>query len=176
MQRMAVYQKLGRWEAIPALAVAIGLLVSGCGSSSGSASGSSGKTVDVTVGVSGSNINILPVWVAQEKGYFADHGIHIKLAVLSPSSTNTALISGSVQFLAGSGNNFLTAVEHGTGQLAVAQTSVGVPLGLVISTKFAQAHHITKDTPLSTVAKDLVGSTGGESSQTTTERGRPVPA
>jgi NitT/TauT family transport system substrate-binding protein len=73
-----------------------------------------------------------------------------------------------VQFLAGSAKNFLTAVEKGTDEVTVAQTSVGVPLGLVVSTKFAKAHHITKDTPPATVAKDLVGSTGGSASESTT--------
>jgi hypothetical protein len=34
-------------------------------------------------------------------------------------------------------------------------------MGLVISTSFAKAHGITAATPPATVAKDLIGSTGG---------------
>jgi NitT/TauT family transport system substrate-binding protein len=145
----------------------LGLVATGCGSSS-AVSRSSDGTVNVTVGVSGANVNILPVWVAMKKGYFSRHHINVKLAVLTPTTTNSALTSGSVQFLAGSAKNFLTAVEHGTDQLTVAQTSLGVPLGLAVSAKYAKAHHITASTPLATVAKDLVGSTGGSSSESTT--------
>lgn len=155
-----------RRVAATALALAVGLLAGACAGSSGSGSG--GGSDSVTVGVSGDNVNILPVWVAQQKGYFTKYGVNVKLAVLSATSTNSALASGSVQFLAGSAKNFLTAVQQNVGEIAVAQTSIGVPLGLVVSTSFANAHHITKDTPLATVAKDLVGSTGGSASTSTT--------
>ncbi|MEU6540966.1 ABC transporter substrate-binding protein [Streptomyces sp. NPDC047000] len=167
MRRAALRHRLSRRGAVPAFLVTAGLLAAGCGSSASAAKSSDG-TVAVTVGVSGANVNILPVWVAQKKGFFAAHHVNVKLAVLTPTITNSALTSGSVQFLAGSAKNFLTAVEHGTDQLTVAQTSTGVPLGLVISTKYAKAHHITAATPLATVARELVGSTGGSSSESTT--------
>ncbi|WP_435177584.1 ABC transporter substrate-binding protein [Actinacidiphila sp. bgisy145] len=165
MRRATRHHRPGRRGAVSAAVLAVGLVAAGCGNSS-SASGSG--TSSVTIGVSGANVNILPVWVAQKKNYFAAHGIKVKLEVLTPTVTSSALTSGSVQFLAGSAKNFLDAVDKGTGELTVAQTSVGVPLGLVISTHFAKAHHLTKDSSPAAVAKALVGSTGGSSSESTT--------
>lgn len=166
MHGITLAGRLRRWGAVPVFAAAVGLLAGACAASS--ASGSSDGKLDITVGVSDDNVNILPVWVAQQKGFFAKYGINVKLEVLSTTTTNSALASGSVQFLAGSAKNFLTAIQQGVPEIAVAQTSIGVPLGLVVSTKFADAHHITKDTPLATVAKDLIGSTGGSASNSTT--------
>lgn len=167
LRRAARCHRPVRRGAVPAGVLVVGLLAAGCANST-AATRSSDGTVNVTVGVSGSNVNILPLWVAQKKGYFKQHHVNVKIAVLTPTTTNSALTSGSVQFLAGSAKNFLTAVEHGTDQLTVAQTSIGVPLGIAVSNKYAKAHHITASTPLATVAKDLVGSTGGSSSESTT--------
>lgn len=140
---------------------ALSLVLAACG---GSPSGSQG----VTVGISTPNINLLPLWLADQKGYFARAGLTVKIALLTPATTNTALNSGSVQFLDGSPNNFLIANNQGTGQLAVMQTAQGIPLGLVVSKKFATDHTLTKQTPPKAVAQALVGATGGSASESTT--------
>uniref|UniRef100_UPI003EBD5D23 ABC transporter substrate-binding protein n=1 Tax=Actinacidiphila sp. bgisy145 TaxID=3413792 RepID=UPI003EBD5D23 len=52
-------------------------------------------------------------------------------------------------------------------ETAIAADGGGNPLGLIVSTKFAKAHHLTASTPAAQVAKALDGSTGGSSSANT---------
>jgi ABC-type nitrate/sulfonate/bicarbonate transport system substrate-binding protein len=150
--------------AVAGLAMA---LASACSASSPSNS-AGGGTATVTVAVSSTNMNDLPVWVAQQEGYYAKAGLNVKTAVLTASTTNTALDSGSVQFIDGNPTEFVQALAKGTGQLAVEKETVGIPLGFVISPAFAAKHGITSKTPIQTVAKDLIGSTGGSSAAATT--------
>lgn len=142
------------------LAAALVLVLAGCGSSS---SGSS-----VTVAISSENLNLLPLWLADQQGYYRRAGLTVKTALLSPATTNTAINSNSVEFLDTSPNNFLIASHQGTGQVAILQTSLGIPLGLVVSTRFAAEHQLTKQSPPAAVARALVGSTGGSASESTT--------
>jgi ABC-type nitrate/sulfonate/bicarbonate transport system substrate-binding protein len=151
------------------VAAAATLLVAGCGSSG--SSGSSGAT-HVTVAAPSGNIFDLPDWIAVKDGYFAQHGLDVTLANLSPATTNSALDSGSAQFLNTSPGGFIATLgEHGPTQVAVANEGTGYPLGLVISSKYAQAHHITASTPVATALKALVGSTGGSSAPSTKGEG-----
>jgi len=175
--RRTVTKLLGGRAACALAALGACAVLVGCGSSSnsGSHSGSNSKSgasagsglKEVDVGVSAANINLLPLWVGEQMGYYQKAGLRIKTVTLTPTTTNTALTSGSVQFLDGSPNNFVTAVGQGVPQLAVSATSQGLPLGFVISKKFADAHHITSSTPTRVIAHDLVGSTGGAASPTT---------
>jgi ABC-type nitrate/sulfonate/bicarbonate transport system substrate-binding protein len=154
---------------VAASAALLGLSAAGCSSSGSSASttaGSSSQTV--TVAASGNNIFDLPIWEGQAGGYYAKQGLNVKFSVLSTGTLNSALNSGSVDFLDDNPTTFLE--EHATGsssQVVVEGLSTGVPMGLVISTTFAKAHGITAATPPATVAKDLIGSTGGSSAKST---------
>jgi len=142
--------------------VAAGLLAA-CGSSSGS--GGSGSTT-IKVGLGG-NIFDVPLRLAQEKGYFKQQGLNVQFVTLTAATGTPALQSGSVQFLNDSPTDFVTAATKGTSELAVGVDSIGSPLGLIVSTKFAAAHHLTAATPAATVAKALIGSTAGASAPTT---------
>lgn len=157
----------GRAIALAATAGLAMTLASACSSSS-SSNAAGGGTETVTVAVSSSNMNDLPVWVAQQEGYYAKAGLNVKTAVLTAATTNTALQSGSVQFIDGNPTQFVEALTKGAGQLAVDKETVGIPLGFVISPSFAAKHGITGKTPIGEVAKDLIGSTGGSSAAATT--------
>jgi NitT/TauT family transport system substrate-binding protein len=153
-----------------ATAALLGISVAACSSSSSATSNS--KTASgaqtVTVASSGDNIFDLPIWAAQADGYYAKQGLNVQFTLLSASTLNTALNSGSVEFLDDNPTTFLE--EHVTGnssQVVVEGLSSGVPMGLVVSTAFAKAHNITASTPPATVAKDLIGSTGGASAKST---------
>lgn len=159
-------------RALALTAVGACVVLAGCGSSSSSsggksASGSGGATKTVSVGISAPNINLLPLWLGEQKGFYQKAGIKIKTVLLTPTTTNTALTSGSVNFLDGSPNNFVTALAKHVSQLTVSATSEGLPLGLVVSKKFADEHHITSSTPTTTIAHDMIGSSGGAASPTT---------
>lgn len=120
----------------------------------------------ITVGV-GSNVFEMPVRLADANGYFARQGLKVKFVTLTASTGASALQSGSVQFLSDSPTNFLSAIAKGVPETAISVDGVGNPLGVIVSTKFAAAHHLTADTPAAQVAKALDGSTGGASSANT---------
>lgn len=139
--------------------------VTACGSSSVGSS-AAGSLTTVTVGLGG-NIFDLPMLVAEQDGFFKKEGLDAKFTVLTSGTGNTALASGSVDFLNQSPTDMLEALQKGLQQVAIEAGASGVPLGLVVSTNFAKQHGITSSTPAATVAKDMIGSTGGESSPTT---------
>ncbi|WP_433887623.1 ABC transporter substrate-binding protein [Streptomyces sp. CA-111067] len=144
-----------------AAATALGVtLLTACGDT-GSGSGSS-----VTVGV-GSNVFEMPIRVAAANGYFAEQGLKVRFVTISASTGASALQSGSVQFLSDSPTGFLSAVEKNVPETAISVDGVGNPLGLIVSTSFAHAHHLTAATPAAEVAKALDGSVGGASSTNT---------
>ncbi|WP_435173552.1 ABC transporter substrate-binding protein [Actinacidiphila sp. bgisy145] len=152
-------------RAAAALAAAGALLLTACGGGSSAGSGgSSGATV--TIGVSG-NILDTPIEVADGQGYFAAQGLKVEYVTLNASTGASALQSGSVQFLNDSPNGFLAALGKNVPETAIGTDAGGYPLGLIVSTKFAKAHHLTASTPAAQVAKALDGSTGGSSSANT---------
>ena len=122
----------------------------------------------INVAAVGDNINDLPIWVAQARGYYARHGLRVNLTVLAGSALGAALESGSVQFLEDSTASFLAGVAQGQSLLAVEPIASGFPVGLIVSSTYAAAHHITPTTPAGIIAKALVGSTGGSSAAATT--------
>jgi NitT/TauT family transport system substrate-binding protein len=144
-----------------AAVVALGsVLLAACGDSSGGSDGA------VTIGIGG-NIFDMPIKVADTNGYFAKQGLKVKYVTLTASTGASALQSGSVQFLNDSPTDFLSAVGKGIPETAIAADGSGNPLGLIVSTKFAQEHGLTAATPAGQVATALANSTGGASSANT---------
>lgn len=148
------------------LAAIVAVALAACGSSSGDANSSGSGLTAIKVGLGG-NIFDIPLRVADQMGYFKKHGLQVQFVSLAPTAGTPALQSGSLQFLNDSPTDFLIAESKGTNELSVGVDAVGAPLGLVASTKFASAHHLTASTPAATVAKALVGSTAGASAATT---------
>ncbi|MBY8855037.1 ABC transporter substrate-binding protein [Nocardia sp. CA2R105] len=147
--------RLGVLAVILALGAA---LVTACGNSDG--------RTTVTVGVGGSIFDT-QLHVADANGYFRAAGLDVKFVTLTASIGAAALESDSVQFYNDSPTDFLTAVGRKIPEVGVSMNAVGNPIGLIVSKKFAQAHNLTERTPPATVAKALIGSTGGASSATT---------
>lgn len=152
-----------RAPATVALALVATAALSACGSSS-DASASGDQTV--TVGVPG-NVFDLPLQLAQSKGYFSDAGLTVKFVTITASTGTSALKSGSIDFLHSSPTSFLAALSQKIPVTAVGADAVGNPLGIVVSTSFAEAHGLTADSSEADVAKALDGSTAGVSSTNT---------
>jgi NitT/TauT family transport system substrate-binding protein len=136
------------------------VLITSCGGSS------AGSTGTVTVGV-GSNIFEMPIRLAEANGYFAEQGLKVRFVTLTAATGASALQSGSVQFLSDSPTDFVSALAKKVPETAISVDGVGNPLGLIVSTAFAKAHHLTPATPAADVARALAGSTGGASSANT---------
>ena len=139
-------------------------LLSACGSSTSSST--SGGLTTVTVGVGG-NIFDMPVRIADANGYFSKAGIKVNYVTLTSATGIAALQSGSVQFLSASPTDFTSALAKKLPITAIDVMGWGNPLGLVVSTKFAQDHGLTASTPAAQVAQAVAQSTAGYSSANT---------
>jgi NitT/TauT family transport system substrate-binding protein len=161
-------RRTGRTRRLLTLAGAAALgptLLTGCGGDNAPTKTADGLT-QVTVGGGGSIFDT-PLQVADANGYFRKQGLKMKFVTLTASTGPSALQSGSVQFFDSSPTGFVSALAKGLPQIAVSTDGLGNPLGLIVSKKFAQAHHLTAKTPAEQVAKALTGSTGGASSANT---------
>ncbi|MFG2781327.1 ABC transporter substrate-binding protein [Streptomyces prunicolor] len=150
--------------ALTSAAILSSALLTACGSDALTTT-ADGLTV-VTVGGGGSVFDT-PLMVADANGYFRKQGLKLKFVTLTASIGPAAVQSDSVQFFDSSPTGFVTSHAKGLPQIAVGTDGLGNPLGLVVSKRFAQAHHLTGKTPAAQVAKALAGSTGGASSANT---------
>jgi len=125
------------------------------------------SVANVSIGTATASILNLPIYVGQSDSYFSQQGLNVKLVLLSAATQTTALLSGSVNYLTSSSAVFLQARQQDEPVVAVANDALGVPIGFVISSQFAQAHGITPKTSLKAIGKDLVGSIGGASAAST---------
>ena len=82
-------------------ATTVALTLSACGSGSGGSGGtaSGGNSADNTLTVSYSQTvaDELPIWIADEAGYFKKQGLNVTLTNLSSSDGFPALIAGQTQ-------------------------------------------------------------------------------
>ena len=152
-------------------AVALGsAVVLGAAALSACGGSDSGKNADgtttVTVGVAG-NIFDMPIRLADANGYFGQQKLKVKYVTTTAATGTSALESGSIQFLNDSPTDFVSAVGKKVAETAIAADGGGNPLGLIVSTKFAEKHGLTASSPADQVAKALSGSTGGASSANT---------
>lgn len=159
----SILQRRRTWV-LAASFVAGTLALAACGSSSAPGSGgSTGSLTTISVGLAG-NIFDLPLRVAEQDGYYKREGLNVKFVTVTAATDNAALESGSIAFLPQAPAGWAEALVKGSPQVAVENEATGIPLGLVVNKQFAAAHGITSATSAASVAKDLVGSTGGLSS------------
>lgn len=143
-------QNVRRWTSTgraALLAASLGLLIAACGSTASSsapttAASSSPSTTaaaltNVTVQVYPGAIWSVPVYAAQQEGFFAKHGIS---ASFVPANTGpaaiAALASGSVDTISVSPEVILGAIAHGLTAKVWAST-MGVPWEILLSKKEA---------------------------------------
>ena len=110
---------LSRALRIAGLVVVLAAALAGCGddppSSASSTSGSGPEKRSVTIAITapGSTGNV-PLYIAQQKGWFEDEGLDVKLSGLSGGSDAiTALVSGSADASTNIYNHTLTTAQQG---------------------------------------------------------------
>ncbi|MBD0841392.1 ABC transporter substrate-binding protein [Streptomyces sp. TRM68416] len=140
-----------------AIAVVTVAAAAGCGSSSGTGGSSSsggGKNTQVKVGII-PIVDVAPLYLGQEKGFFSSRGIDLKMeSAQGGAAIIPGVVSGQFQF----GFSNVTS-------LMIAQTK-GVPIKSVVNGaastgdvgKDVSAVAVKKDSPIKS-AKDLVGKT-----------------
>ena len=163
--------KIGRFGTRAALALVALMAMLACttyplAQRAGAASAKA-ETTNITIGDGLSNSLMLPIWVAMDKGFFAKQHIKVTLANLTDTTLTPAVMSGSVNYALENVSLFLASLTQNLPLVAIQDATEGTPVALIVSTQFAAKEGITAETPLSTVMKDLVGSTAGFSSPVT---------
>lgn len=153
---------------VPAVAgIAIVAVTAACGGNGGGSSPASNHPVSVKIGKAVDTIGFTSADVAEAKGYFAKGGIKATNEVLGGSSTAfAALQSGGVQFVLASSTALMKAKAKGVPLQAIAALDHGVSVQLLVETKWAKAHNLSPNQPLSTAMKGMVGAKLGEISST----------
>jgi len=116
-------------------------------------------SVPVTVAQSSNSMNFIPVYIANQRGYFGDEGLKPEISLAGGGTkAMTATLSGSVDI----GISVLTDVikAHRRGQKNVKVVGVllrGYPSGITLSTKAAAEAGVTADSTLADRVRALKG-------------------
>lgn len=143
-----------------ALAMAAGLLLAACGSSTTS---STGKSSVASVTLAQSIVTPLDagVYVAIQNGYFTKEKINLSLTTLqSGASTTEAIASGSVDFVASGAFDVGAATAHGIKLIALDDLG-GVTTEFCVSKSFAAAKGLNASSGVTQVMTSLKGATLG---------------
>ena len=138
-------------------------LIAACGSSgSSSTSSKSGpSSYTVTIDEPVATATGAPLYVAIQKGYFAQQGIKIKFSTLSTaSSVQEALTSGSIQFATGGAFSIVLANEKGA-NYQVVESFGGPSFQVCANTAYAKSLGISASTPLKQMLTKVKGATVG---------------
>jgi sulfonate transport system substrate-binding protein len=160
--------KAGRWVTGALLASAVGL-VAGCGGdpSEQSASAGDGATGATKVTLTQATDTLLwaPIYVAQEKGFFKQNGLNVKVVITGGASQAiSAVLSGSADVAGGGLSDDLQLASSGKTLQAFATFVDGNPDDIVVTKDFAKKTGLTTASPLADKVKALKGATIGISS------------
>jgi NitT/TauT family transport system substrate-binding protein len=108
----------------------------------------------VTIGISATNVNYLPFFVAQRKGFYRDEGIDLQVIYMASTLTSKTVLSGDVDY-SGAVSGVVGAAVQGH-PLKVVMFTVARPLLFLMSRK-----EITE--PWQLKGKKIAGSTPGAS-------------
>lgn len=133
---------------------------SGGANSAGGAAGTSSSTKIVIASTSPPELDVFPIYYANETHLWQKYGLQVTFSDLTPAAGTAALISGSVDvFLDGTGVLKAAADTH---KVTVAGTYSQVPLDIVVNPKVAP--HLKAITSAADVS-ELKGLTYGGTSQ-----------
>jgi NitT/TauT family transport system substrate-binding protein len=116
--------KTWKWRAAPSIVAAIIVLAAGCTTGSGNAASSSGlEKPDVTVAALPA-ADLAGLYVAQDDGFFAQQGLHVKIVKIASSAAVIAdQLKGEVDITAGSYVAYITAQAAGARFRILAEAS-----------------------------------------------------
>jgi len=87
----------------------------------------------ITVAYSEVFMGILPVWMAQDGGFFAKHGLDVDLQYIASANAIAAVLAGQVQITSGGGSEAVSANSTGADLVAVATTIPTYPYVLEVA-------------------------------------------
>lgn len=110
--------------------------LAGCSSSGDDGGTSADGTTNLSVTVSGTFLTSAPLYVAQEKGYFAKEGLNVKVTTTNGATTAiSALFGNSAQVSLTGLNQGINSTVKGQAVTAFAATNNQLPIQVVVSNK-----------------------------------------
>ncbi len=141
-----------QWTRFVAVVAVLALAVAGFG-------GSAAAQTKITIAQSSQSLTFVPIYIAQNKGYFKDEGLDVNLVLAGGGpKALTALISGSAQFAASVLSDAIIAHRKGRKDVReIAALANGYTIPLVLRKDVATKRGITPQSPL----KDKVAAMKG---------------
>ena len=126
--------------AVVATTVALTLAACGSGSGGSGSSGGGGSSADnnLTVSYSQTVADELPIWIADEAGYFKKQGLNVKLTNLSSSDGFPALIAGQTQLASIGASEMVAGAASGAKVSYLATLTPVFPYQLYTKARSAQ--------------------------------------
>lgn len=137
-----------------ALAATLAVGVAGCGSSSKEAASGSAEAPEAIIGMA-SWIGFAPLYIAEEKGYFKDHGANVTIqSVESKADSKSAMAAGRIQAVCTTIDTHVTNASAGIdlAQILALDTSTGGD-GIIAKKEYKSI----EDLKGKTVAMDTTG-------------------
>jgi ABC-type nitrate/sulfonate/bicarbonate transport system substrate-binding protein len=103
------------------------------------------------------SVNFSPNYIAEDRGFWRDAGINVKLTQLGGIQAMNAMLSGSVEFSNSSVATIIRANIRGQKVLAIGTALDGIMQEIVLGTKHAQAAGVTETSPIEKRAQALKG-------------------
>lgn len=135
------------------------LILAACGNTS--ATNEDGQTV-ITFAEPARILSFAPLYVAIEKGFFADEDIEAKIASGGGGSQVTAtILSGDTQFALAAPRAMLSAIEAGEDLVAIQGLNSALTYEVALSETYMKDKGLTKDSTVEEKVKALAGATIG---------------
>jgi NitT/TauT family transport system substrate-binding protein len=94
------------------------------------------KPKKVVIGVTGVGMTEVPLWIAQEKGFFKQEGLDVEVTTLRGNTTTVqALLAGQIQASWGGASAPISAIAGGARDVAIVAQTIGTMAYLLVSTK-----------------------------------------
>jgi ABC-type nitrate/sulfonate/bicarbonate transport system substrate-binding protein len=103
------------------------------------------------------SLTLSPIYIAEEKGYWKEQGLEVKLPLIPGIGATNALIAGSVEFTDTTSASFLRANARGQKLVAIANTLEKVQIEIVVSKAFADKAGFSASDPIEKRAAALKG-------------------
>jgi ABC-type nitrate/sulfonate/bicarbonate transport system substrate-binding protein len=99
-----------------------------------------------------------PVYVAEDKGFWKDAGVNVKLDLNWPGpQVNNAVLAGKVDFACTTGSAVVKANARGQKLVAIANMADRLPVEIVVSPAFAERAHLNAGATAEERARALRG-------------------
>ena len=136
---------------------AIGMAIVATGIAMGAAMPAWAQMEQATLALPTFSLTVSPLYIAEDKGFWKEEGLDLKLPLIPGIGASNALLAGSVDFADTSSASFTRAIARGQKLIAIANTLETVQLEMVVSKAYADKMKLVATLPVNQRALVLKG-------------------